>query len=58
MPEIVVKYSKRFDTLLKKWVLERHEGTNVKFVATYPETEEGTLNKVLNVLNDRGIDVA
>lgn len=58
MPEIVEKYSKRFDTLMKKWVLERNEGREVKFVAYYPETEEALIDKVLSVLNDRGLDVA
>lgn len=59
MPEFDGKYTKRYDTFMKKWVLERHEGTRIHFVAVYPDTEDGfrLLVKVLDVLNERSFDV-
>lgn len=50
-------YTKRFDTLMKRWVMERHEGTKVTFVASYPETEEALVDKVIGICNDRNIRI-
>jgi hypothetical protein len=50
-------YTKRFDTFMKRWIMDRHEGGRVTFVASYPETEEALVDKVMKICNDRNIRI-
>lgn len=50
-------YTKRFDTFIKRWIMERHEGAVVTYVASYPETEEALVDKIINICNDRTIRI-
>lgn len=55
MPNLVGKYTSRWDILLRVWILERHEGTRTHYVASY--SDPALVEQVVKTLNEQRIDV-
>lgn len=50
-----MKYTVRWNSFIQRWVMEDAKG---ELKATFPADDEALAHKVVNALNDRGLDVA